>query len=62
VPPNFSAEYLRESAGTTYIGDPSKARRELGWEARSIADGLPEVIRFEMAALAAGRDNLPHVA
>jgi nucleoside-diphosphate-sugar epimerase len=51
VPPNFSGEYLRESAGTTYIGDASKARRELGWEARPIADCLPEVIRYEMAAL-----------
>jgi nucleoside-diphosphate-sugar epimerase len=51
VPPNFAAEYLRESAGTTYLGDPAKARRELGWEARSLADGLPETVRHEMSAL-----------
>ena len=51
VPENFSAEYLRETAGTTYIGDATKARRELGWECRDPAIGLPETVRHEMAAL-----------
>jgi nucleoside-diphosphate-sugar epimerase len=51
VPANYTGEYLRENAGTSYIGDPSKARRELGWEARPLEEGLPETMRHEMAAL-----------
>lgn len=51
VPETFAAEYLRETAGTTYLGDASKARRELGWQCRDLATGLPETLRHEMAAL-----------
>jgi nucleoside-diphosphate-sugar epimerase len=44
VPAVFSSEYLRENGGTTYIADSSKARRELGYEARPLKDGLKDVI------------------
>jgi nucleoside-diphosphate-sugar epimerase len=51
VPPDYSSEYLRESAGTTYLGGNAKARRDLGWVPRPIAEGLPEVLRHEMTLL-----------
>jgi len=44
VPENFSAEYLRETAGTTYIGDATKARRELGWTPRVSFPALVEMM------------------
>lgn len=53
VPADFSGEYLRESAGTTYIGENAKARRELGWTPRPLSEGLPETVRHEMDLLKA---------
>jgi nucleoside-diphosphate-sugar epimerase len=51
IPDNYSSEYLRVSAGVTYIGDNSKARRELGWAPRLLADGLAETLQHEMRRL-----------
>jgi len=51
VPPNYSAEYLRVGAGTTYIGDNTKARRELGYAPRPFEEGLRETLHHEMALL-----------
>lgn len=51
VPDNYSSEYLRVSAGVTYLGDNAKARRELGWAPRTLADGLAETLQGEMRAL-----------
>jgi nucleoside-diphosphate-sugar epimerase len=51
VPPTYSAEYLRSSAGVTYLGDNAKARRELGYDPRPLRDGLPETLRQEMQSL-----------
>lgn len=51
VPENYSSEYLRISAGVTYIGDNAKARRDLDWEPRSLTDGLAETLPGEMLAL-----------
>lgn len=51
VPEMYSAEYLRESSGTTYIGDNSKARRKLGYNPRPLAEGLAETLRHEMQLL-----------
>jgi nucleoside-diphosphate-sugar epimerase len=51
VPDEYSAEYLRVNAGTTYIGSNAKARRELGWTPRPLEEGLPETLRAEMQAL-----------
>jgi nucleoside-diphosphate-sugar epimerase len=45
VPPaRGPAELLRVAAGVTYLGDSSKARRELGFEPRSLRDGFREVL------------------
>jgi nucleoside-diphosphate-sugar epimerase len=51
VPPTFTAEYLRVSAGVTYMGDHSKARTELGFAPRSLEEGMQETIAWEMKEL-----------
>ncbi|MCY3759592.1 MAG: NAD-dependent epimerase/dehydratase family protein [Acidobacteria bacterium] len=51
LPPNYAAESLRVTAGTTYIGDNRKARRELGFAPRSLEEGLRETLDYEMEQL-----------
>jgi nucleoside-diphosphate-sugar epimerase len=51
VPDDFSAEYLRINAGVTYIGDNAKARRDLGYNPRSLETGLAETLNHEMRLL-----------
>jgi nucleoside-diphosphate-sugar epimerase len=34
------------ASGVTYLGDDSKARTELGFAPRSLAEGLPEAIQW----------------
>ena len=51
VPPDFSAEYLRASAGVTYLGSNAKARRELGYAPRSLRQGLAETLAHELRLL-----------
>jgi len=51
VPDAFTAEGLRVVAGTTYIGDNTRARHELGWEPRSLQEGLRETLAHEMRLL-----------
>lgn len=51
VPDNYSSEYLRVSAGVTYIGENAKAKRALGWEPRPLATGLVETLEHEMRAM-----------
>lgn len=51
VPEQYSAEYLRVSAGVTYIGSNAKARRELGYNPRSLQEGLTETLQHEMRLL-----------
>jgi nucleoside-diphosphate-sugar epimerase len=51
VPADWSAEYLRVNAGVTYIGDNSKARRELGYSPRSLEEGLRQTLLHEMRLL-----------
>lgn len=51
VPDNFSSEYLRVSAGVTYIGSNAKAKQVLGWEPRPLVQGLPETLHHEMRSL-----------
>jgi nucleoside-diphosphate-sugar epimerase len=48
LPAAYTAEALRVSAGSTYLGDNSKARRELGFQARSLEEGLRQTLRYEM--------------
>jgi nucleoside-diphosphate-sugar epimerase len=53
VPSNYSSEYLRVSAGVTYIGSNAKARSALGWVPRDLEVGLAETLRYERTRLAA---------
>lgn len=39
------ADRLRLAAGVTHLGDDAKARGELGWEPRSLAEGMPDAVR-----------------
>ena len=52
LPPAYTAEALRVSAGSTYLGDNSKARSELGFQARPLEEGLRQTLRTEMDLLA----------
>ena len=51
LPSGYTAEGLRIVAGVTYIGDNSRAKRELGWSVRPLRDGLSETLRHEMKLL-----------
>ena len=51
VPEAYTSEGLRIIAGTTYIGTNAKARRELGYNPRSLQDGLSETVQHEMELL-----------
>lgn len=51
VPADYSAEYLRISAGVTYIGSNAKAWRELGYSPRPLEEGLSETLQHEMKLL-----------
>lgn len=51
VPESYSSEYLRVSAGVTYIGSNAKARRELGYDPRPLTEGLTETLHHEMHQL-----------
>lgn len=51
LPPTYTAEYLRVSAGATYIGKNDKARRMLGFTPRPLREGLLETITLEMQML-----------
>jgi nucleoside-diphosphate-sugar epimerase len=51
VPDDYTAEYLRENAGTTYLGDSAKAKRELGFVTRPLEVGLAQTLHHEMRLL-----------
>src|SRR5262249_15942909 len=51
VPDNYTAEYLRVAAGVTYLGFNARARAELGYQPRSLEEGLPETLQYELAHL-----------
>lgn len=51
LPAAYTAEGLRVSAGSTYLGDNSKACRELGFQARPLEEGLRQTLLHEMAIL-----------
>ncbi len=51
LPAAYTSEGLRVSAGVTYLGDNSKARRELGYNPRPLREGLPETLHYEMDLL-----------
>jgi len=47
-PPHYSSEGLRVSAGVTYLGSNNRARRELGYEVRTLREGLQETLQEMM--------------
>ncbi|MBP9212561.1 MAG: NAD-dependent epimerase/dehydratase family protein [Bacteroidetes bacterium] len=51
LPAMYSAESLRVQAGVTYMGDNGKARRELGFNPRPLAEGLAQTLRYEMETM-----------
>jgi nucleoside-diphosphate-sugar epimerase len=51
VPADYTAEFLRVSAGVTYIGSNAKARHELGYAPRDLATGLTTTLYHEMERL-----------
>ncbi|HAV78168.1 MAG TPA: epimerase [Anaerolineae bacterium] len=51
LPEVYSSEALRIVAGVTYLGDNSKAKRELGYNPRPVSEGWVETIRHEMKLL-----------
>lgn len=51
MPPTYTSEGLRVVSGVTYLGDNSKARRELGYTPRALREGWGETLRHEMKLL-----------
>lgn len=51
LPPEYTSEGLRVAGGVTYLGNASRAVRELGWHVRPLRDGLTETLRHEMRLL-----------
>jgi nucleoside-diphosphate-sugar epimerase len=51
VPEMYSSEYLSITSGRYYLGDNSKARRELGFNPRPLREGLEITLKHEMAQL-----------
>jgi len=49
----YSSEALRALAGTTYLGDNSKAKRELGYDPRPLREGLAKTLAYEMKKMGA---------
>ena len=50
LPEQYTSEYLRVNGGTTYMGDNSKARRELGYAPRPLREGLERTIAWYRAS------------
>ena len=51
MPDSYTSEGLRVISGVTYIGDNSKAKRELGYDPRPVSEGWVETVRHEMKLL-----------
>lgn len=51
LPESYTGEGLRIVAGVTYLGDNSKAKRELGFAPRPLREAWVETIRHEMGML-----------
>ena len=51
LPESYTSEGLRVFAGTTYWGDNTKAKRELGYNPRPVRAGLEETLKHEMKIL-----------
>ena len=44
LPPEYRAETLHVVAGVTYLGDNSKAKKELDYNPRPLSEGLKETL------------------
>ncbi len=51
MPDSYTSEGLREISGTTYTGDNSKAKHELGFNPRPVSEGWVETVKHEMKSL-----------
>ena len=51
LPPTYTSEGLRVIAGVTYMGNCSKAKRELGYNPRPFREGWGKTLRHEMKLL-----------
>lgn len=51
LPESYTGEGLRTIAGVTYLGNNSKAKRELGYNPRPLRDGFTETVKHEMKLL-----------
>ncbi len=51
LPDMYTSESLRVQAGVTYLGDNSKAKRELDFNPRSLEIGLKETLSYEMGKI-----------
>ena len=51
LPPLYSGETLRITAGITYLGNNEKARREIGFSVRPLEEGLRETLIHDMEEL-----------
>ena len=51
LPESYTSEGLRITAGVTYWGDNSKARRELDYNPRPMSEGWTETVEHEMKLL-----------
>lgn len=51
LPELFAGESIRVIAGTTYIGNNAKARRELGHAPRALEVGLKETLEYDLELL-----------
>jgi nucleoside-diphosphate-sugar epimerase len=51
LPETYRSEVLRSSGGVSYIGDNRKARQQLGYNPRSLREGLMTTLAYEMAKL-----------
>ncbi len=51
LPESYTSEGLRVVGGVTYMGDNSKAKRELGYQPRPLREGWEATLRHEMKLL-----------
>jgi nucleoside-diphosphate-sugar epimerase len=51
LPEMYNSEALRVQAGTTYLGDNSKAKKELNYNPRPLEVGLKETLEYELSKM-----------
>lgn len=51
LPEMYNSEALRVQAGTTYLGDNTKAKKDLGYNPRPLEVGLKETLEYELSKM-----------